>query len=263
MKSQNKRVALSTALLLLFLLPTAAIGQETDETESDGTESDETESDEAFLNPDPPAEETEEIAAGEQDKQPTESEDDESVETPKKLIRDHKHQVVINALVGTGFFLVAPWDKNNPEKMCEPSEENPNEGEPFCTGRSGFYLNLQGGFGITKGLEVYAIFRLGLERPGGDLLNQPVTRQIGAGIRVYTPKDGLFKIGFGIAPLFDFSDRGTANLGNDFVIHVPIQAQFDINRWFGTYLQVAPNFSFISEFRVELTGGIGLQGRFI
>ncbi|MDJ0765429.1 MAG: hypothetical protein QNJ97_20785 [Myxococcota bacterium] len=185
-------------------------------------------------------------------------------ESDQPARRDHLHQGSINILIGTGWFLVAPYDKNDAGKMCERQDTGDGvEGEPVCTGRSGFFLDLLGGFGVLPGFEVYAIFRLGLERPGGDLVNQPKTRQLGAGIRLYSPKSGFFKIGFGIAPLFDFSDHGNAaDVGKDFVIHVPIQAQFDIVRWFGAYAQVASNISFVSEFRLELTGGIGVQGRF-
>lgn len=180
----------------------------------------------------------------------------------KKYVRNHAKQGFVNLLFGTGWFLVAPYDKDDPRKRCDTTPgTNGSEGEPVCTGRSGFHFDLLGGYGILPGLEVFLMLRLGVERPGGD--NMPKSRQLGAGIKIYSPKDGLFKIGFGIAPLFDFSSRPSgADIGYDFVIHVPIQAQFDIVRWFGAYAQLSPNISFISEFRLEFTGGIGVQGRF-
>ncbi|MCP4604121.1 MAG: hypothetical protein GY847_26965 [Proteobacteria bacterium] len=189
--------------------------------------------------------------------------DGETSEEGEERARDHFFQGFANVFIGTGFFMVAPYDKDDEDKMCKKASDEEG-GEPVCTGRSGFHLDMLGGFGVLPGLEVFAIFRLGLEQPSSSgLTNQPKVRQIGAGIKIYTPKDGLFKIGFGVAPLFDFSNHGGgADIGYDFIIHVPIQAQFDINPWFGAYVQLSPNISFISEFRLEFTGGIGVQGRF-
>jgi hypothetical protein len=178
-------------------------------------------------------------------------------------LRDHRHQGFVNVLAATGWYMVAPYDKNDPDKACGwQASNNTNtadgEGEPVCSGRSGFHLDFLGGFGVTDGIEVFAMFRLGVEQPDERL---PETRLIGAGIKVYTPSDGLFKIGFGVAPLFDFSERRAAD-SYDFMIHVPIAAHFDFVPWFGTYLQVAPNISFVTEFKIDITAGLGVQGRF-
>lgn len=216
--------------------------------------------DEAFLSGETTAENSEAEPNGEAKKQSEEAAPKD--QSHKKYLRDHAKQGFVNVLFGTGWFLVAPYDKDDPQKRCETTPgTNGREGEPICTGRSGFHFDILGGYGIIPGLEVFLMLRLGVERPSGD--NMPLSRYIGAGIKIYSPKDGLFKIGFGIAPLFDFSSRPAgADIGYDFVIHVPIQAHFDIVRWFGAYAQLAPNISFISEFRLEFTGGIGVQGRF-
>lgn len=179
-------------------------------------------------------------------------------------LRDHAKQGFFNLLVGTGYYLVAPYSKDDPDKRCADDKQDPSKGEPLCSGRVGWHLDMLAGYGLKAGLELFLMFRLGLERPDSKgLLNQPKTRQLGAGIKVYTPKDGFFKLGFGVAPLFDFSDRGgDVGVRQDFVIHVPVQAQFDIFPWFGAYAQIAPNISFIAEFKIEFTGGIGVQGRF-
>jgi hypothetical protein len=180
----------------------------------------------------------------------------------KKL--DHAKQGFVSIMPGTGYFLVAPYDKDNLSKRCAESEDNPMEGEPVCSGRSGWHLDMLAGYGLKPGLELFVIFRLGLERPDSKgLLNQPKVRQLGVGVKIYSPSDGMFKIGFGVAPMVDFSNRGSlAGIRNDLIIHVPIQAQFDVFPWFGPYVQISPNISFISEFRLEFTGGIGVQGRF-
>ncbi len=182
----------------------------------------------------------------------------------KGRLRDHAKQGFVNILGGTGYFLAAPYDKDDPEKRCADDPENPGQGEPICSGRVGWHMDFLAGYGLKPGLELFAMFRLGIERQDAHgLINQPKTRQIGLGIKVYTPKDGFFKLGFGVAPLVDFSNRGgSVGIRNDLVIHVPIQALFDIFPWFGAYAQIAPNLSFISEFRIEFTGGIGVQGRF-
>jgi hypothetical protein len=185
----------------------------------------------------------------------------------EKLLRDHAKQGFVNVGFGTGFYLVAPKEKNNELRACgtkEQSGETGYEGEPICVGRSSAHLEFLGGYGVLPRFEVFAIFRLGLEaaEPGR---TRPL--QVGAGVKVYSPADGLFKIGIGIAPLFDFSQHATpghpsVDFGYDFVIHVPIQFQFDIVRWVGVYAELAPNISFITEFRLDISAGIGVQGRF-
>ena len=194
-----------------------------------------------------------------------ETDDDGFDEAREDRKTDHAKQGFFSIMPGTGYFLVAPYDKNAWDKRCQDNKDEPlEEGEPVCSGRSGWHLDMLAGYGLKPGLELYLMFRLGLERPDNNgLLNQPLTRNIGLGIKVYNPKDGFFKIGFGAALLVAFSDHGArAGRRNDLIIHVPIQAQFDVLPWLGPYAQIAPNVSFISEFRLEFTGGIGVQARF-
>lgn len=175
-----------------------------------------------------------------------------------KFQRDHKFQGVVNITTGTGWYMVAPYDKNDPGKACGVDENG--EGEPVCTGRSTWYLDFLGGFGVRPGMELVLMYRQGVESAG---LGNPQTRRFGAGVKFYKPADTFFKIGFGIIPLFDFSKRQTgSDEKGDFVIHIPILAQFDIIRWFGAYAQVAPNISFVSEFRFDINFGFGVQARF-
>jgi len=206
--------------------------------------------------------------AGE-DAVPVRAEPESSAAQPRddmenKMKRDHDKQGFVDVLFGTGFYLVAPKDKNDPEHMCGHSEEEEGEGTALCTGRSAMHLEFLGGYGVLPRFEVFAIFRLGVESPEPGRVAQ---RQLGAGVKVYSPKDGLFKIGIGVAPLFDFSKHvdingGKADLGYDFIIHVPIDFQFDIVRWVGVYAQIAPNVSFLTEFRFDIAFGLGVQARF-
>ncbi|MBN2719333.1 MAG: hypothetical protein JXX14_26015 [Deltaproteobacteria bacterium] len=175
-----------------------------------------------------------------------------------KYQRDHKFQGVVNITTGTGWYMVAPYDKNDPHKACGYNEDD--ESEPVCTGRSSWYMDFLGGFGVRPGLELVLMFRQGVE---GAELGSPQTRRFGGGFKIYKPSDTLVKMGFGIIPLFDFSERHPqSDAANDFVIHIPILLQVDVVRWLGVYAQVAPNMSFISEFRFDINFGIGIQGRF-
>ena len=176
--------------------------------------------------------------------------------------RDHRHQGFANILFGIGWHMVAPYDKNVPEKACgwEDGGAASGEGKPVCSGRSPMHLDILAGFGVKDGLEVFAMFRTSLPDPGVSEFLPAQTRYIGAGIKTYSPSDGLFKISFGVAPLFDFSQRESD--AKDFVIHVPIAAHFDFIPWLGAYAQVSPNISFISEFKLDISLGIGVQGRF-
>ena len=172
--------------------------------------------------------------------------------------RDHKFQGVVNITTGTGWYMVAPYDKDNETKACGYNEDG--EGEPVCTGRASWYMDFLAGFGVRPGLELLFMYRQGAESPG---LGNPQTRRIGGGFKIYRPSDSLIKMGFGLIPLIDFSERPAgADTTIDFVIHIPILLQVDVMRWFGAYAQVAPNISFISEFRFDINFGIGIQGRF-
>jgi hypothetical protein len=179
-----------------------------------------------------------------------------------KTQRDHHFQGVLNITTGSGWYMVAPYDKNNPAKACgyDEADGRIGEAEPVCTGRSTWYVDFLGGFGVRPGLELVVMYRQGVESA---TLGSPQTRRLGMGFKAYKPANNLIKMGFGVIPLFDFSTRpdGSEERG-DLIIHIPILIQFDIVRWFGAYGQVAPNISFISEFRFDINFGIGVQARF-
>jgi hypothetical protein len=229
-------------LAVWFAWPAAAQAQETDDEFLSGAD----EATQEQPAEDPPAEgQTEEAA-------------DEEGEGGHD--RDHYFQGFVNVTFGTGFFMVAPYNKNDENEACSELEDNNGEleGDPVCTGRSTMHFDILGGFAPLEGFEVFVMTRLGLE---GATRARDQSRWIGAGIKKYTPEAGLFKIGFGVAPLFAFSGTNV-DVSYDFVIHVPIQFQFDFVEWFGAYLQLAPNISFVTEFRLDISGGIGVQGRF-
>jgi len=223
------------------------------------------ETDEEFLSGGATAEpEPEPAPEGEGEPAGEEVEGEEGEEGEETHDRDHYFQGFVNLTFGTGWFLVGPYDKNDPEKACAPVEYDENgdpDGDPVCFGRSTMHLDILGGFAPLSGFEVFVMTRLGLESPTTDDPARNQSRWIGAGIKKYTPEEGLFKIGIGIAPLFAFSES-KLDVGYDFVIHVPIAFHFDFVKWFGAYLQVAPNISFVSEFRLDISGGVGVQGRF-
>ncbi|MBN2343653.1 MAG: hypothetical protein JXX29_21980 [Deltaproteobacteria bacterium] len=175
-----------------------------------------------------------------------------------KFQRDHKFQGVVNVGTGTGWYMVAPYEKNDPEKACGYDENN--EAEPVCTGRSTWYMDFLGGFGVRPGLELLFMYRQGVETAS---LGNPQLRRMGGGFKFYKPADTLVKMGFGVILLGDFSKRTEGSEENgDFVIHIPISLQVDVVRWFGVYGQIAPNISFVSEFRFDINFGFGIQGRF-
>jgi hypothetical protein len=175
--------------------------------------------------------------------------------------RDHYFQGFVNLTFGTGWFLVAPYNKNEPDEACselKPNSQGEMVGDAVCQGRSTLHLDILGGFAPLSGFEVFIMTRQGLESP---TRARDQSRWIGAGIKKYTPGEGLFKIGIGVAPLFAFSGTDV-DVSYDFVLHVPIVFHFDFVKWFGAYLQLAPNISFATEFRLDISGGIGVQGRF-
>lgn len=176
-----------------------------------------------------------------------------------KSQRDHKFQAVVNLTTGTGWYMVAPYEKDDPARACSEPDDS-GDRDPVCSGRSSWYMDFLAGFGVRPGLELLFMYRQGVESPS---FGSPQTRRIGGGFKIYKPSGSLIKMGFGVIPLFDFSDRREgASENGDFVIHIPILLQVDIIRWLGVYGQVAPNISFVSEFRFDINFGIGVQGRF-
>ena len=175
---------------------------------------------------------------------------------PRKHIRDHHRQGNINLLFGAGWYFAAPYDKNDPAKAC--GYDKRGESQAVCSAASALHLDILGGYGLTPGIELLVLYRQGLQSAE---LGRPLLRLLGAGVRFYVPAASLFKMGVGVVPMVDLSKRLHSD-ARDFLLHIPISAQWDFVRWFGLYLQVAPNFSFVSEFRFDLTYGLGVQGRF-
>jgi hypothetical protein len=243
--SKPSGVFLACAAALLSAPLAAGAQDETDDT-----------SDEEFLSGETGGVEAEDPAAEEQ---PADEGADEDADAEHD--RDHYFQGFVNVTFGTGFFLVAPYNKNDEDEACselEMGDSGEMEGDAVCTGRSTLHLDILGGFAPLSGFEVFVMTRLGLESP---TRARDQSRWIGAGIKKYTPEEGLFKIGIGVAPLFAFSSTNV-DVSYDFVLHVPIVFHFDFVKWFGAYLQLAPNISFATEFRLDISGGIGVQGRF-
>ena len=210
------RIAGIMAVAAAFAAPFPVVAQDDSTTDVD--------EDEAFL-AGPSSEgdvddEVEDDPSGEEVEEGEGTPQEEGEEEERK--RDHRHQGFANVLFGIGWYMVAPYDKNVPEKACGWGEGGAaaGEGEPVCSGRSPMHLDILAGFGVKDGLEVFAMFRTSLPDPGVSDFLPEQTRYIGAGIKTYSPSDGLFKISFGVAPLFDFSKRDSD--AKDFVIHVPI-----------------------------------------
>lgn len=239
---------IAVVVFALLATPIAAGPQADPETGGSAAESDE-----AFLSGEAATEQ--EGAASENADATVDGENGESHD------RDHYFQGFVNLTFGTGWFLVAPYNKNDEDKACSEVDYNNQgnpEGDPVCFGRSTLHLDILGGFAPLSGFEVFLMTRLGLESP---TRARDQSRWIGAGIKKYTPEEGLFKIGIGIAPLFAFSGTNV-DVGYDFVLHVPIAFHFDFVKWVGAYAQIAPNLSFATEFRLDISAGVGVQGRF-
>ncbi|MBW2277336.1 MAG: hypothetical protein JRF63_07580, partial [Deltaproteobacteria bacterium] len=163
---------IAVVLAMLLAAPVAALGQETDE---------------EFLSGGTPDAEPEPAPEPEGEGGPA-AKDAEEEETHD---RDHYFQGFVNVTFGTGWYLVGPYDKNNPDKACSEVEYDENgdpDGDPVCFGRSTMHLDILGGFAPLSGFEVFVMTRLGLESA---TLARDQSRWIGAGVKKYTPEEGL------------------------------------------------------------------------
>lgn len=177
----------------------------------------------------------------------------------------HHFQGGIGVLVGTGYFFELPYAN----RSCTQVEDGVPTAGTNCQGMSPLFIDFQGSFGVTDGLEVLVEFRLGLleqylqnapNTDEGRITDQDPTRPMafGVGVRYYTDPLGMFKFFVGALVDIDF----TPSVDVDVTVRPMVGFQVDFIRWVGVFLQVSPTISFIRSLRFAFDGGGGLQFRF-
>lgn len=181
-------------------------------------------------------------------------------------VRDHRHQVGLALSLPVGLRILSPYDG---EYCGDTSIETATGNSPVCAGRSPLSLDLTLSYGVKARLEVIAEVRLGLERdfattrfdPAG---TGPRVHHVAPGIRALYSDAGTSKVFSTAQAVIDFSsygDDGGGTLGVDVGVRNLNGLQFDVDERWGFYGFVGETVSFTRWLRLEIEGGIGIQGR--
>jgi hypothetical protein len=165
---------------------------------------------------------------------------------------DHGGQFSLRAGVGMGYrFVIRYHDGTGPD----PCDAGNNK---FCMDASPLMLDTALGFGVTRGLELDARFRLGLLEDFDG--SRPM--QLGVGLRTMGDGSGRLKFVLGVAMLFDVTrDRLRAGGDFDFIVRAEQGLQYEVNRWLGVYGHVGESFGMLRNFSCVLDATVGVQLR--
>ncbi len=165
---------------------------------------------------------------------------------------DHGGQFVLRAGMGIGYrFVIRYHDGAGPD----PCDDGNNK---FCTGASPLMLDTALGFGVTRGLELDARFRLGvLEDFDG---SRPM--QVGLGLRTMGDGSSRLKFVLSVGMLLDVT-QGRRRPGGDFdfVVRAEEGIQYEVNRWFGVYGNLGESFGLLRNFSCVVDATLGVQFR--
>lgn len=173
----------------------------------------------------------------------------------------HRHQVSLRAAFGKGYRLAFAYGEH---EICGEDDGTPDE-TPCYSGSPAFF-DLDLSFGVTDGIELTALLRLGLESEitglnaaaGAPEETKPLT--LGFGIRAYADPPARVKIFVGARLLYDLTEAG-AEGKNDFAVRAEPGLQIEIVRYVAFFIQGNATIGFLRWLRFEIDGGGGIQLR--
>lgn len=165
---------------------------------------------------------------------------------------DHGGQFGIRVGLSEGYRFVVRYHDNREADPCDETDKK------FCTGLSPLMLDTTLGFGVTRGLELDARFRMGL------LTDFDGSRPMQAGIGIRSMGDGSARLKFLLAAsvLLDFTqDRLRAGGDFDVVARAEEGLQWDATRWVGVYASLGESFGLLRNFSCVVDLSLGVQFR--
>lgn len=180
----------------------------------------------------------------------------------------HRNQVSIRAAFGKGYRLVFAYGEH---ERCGKDPDAPDGlDDTPCYQGAPAYADLDLSFGVTDGLELSALVRLGLEAEFTGLGYDPAapataleeTRPLtlGFGIRAYADAPARVKVFLGARLLYDLTKAG-AEEKNDFAVRAEPGLQIEIVRYVAFFIQANATIGFLRWLRFEVDGGGGIQLR--
>jgi hypothetical protein len=177
----------------------------------------------------------------------------------------HMGQFGLRAGLVVGYRMIIRYT-NSP--FCVTPDGGTADSQPtFCGHGAPLATDLGLSFGVLDFLEPFVWTRLGLA-PERQTDTNPL-RVIGAGVRIYTMSDAMFKIFIEPAVGLELeSGRGTPawQLNNpvykkDFMFKIAAGPQFDFARYVGAYVTGGVTAAFVRSFGASFDLSFGVQGR--
>jgi len=165
---------------------------------------------------------------------------------------DHEYQVGIRIGAGVPFFFGIRYASGPP---CD------DDGSSFCFFVGSGVVDLDLSFGVTPGLEITAMGRIGMV---GVEPTENNVLQTGLGIRAYIAPESLFKLFLGARAMLDLTPSGAVSSWGDvdFGVRGEVGVQLDVLRYLGFYAQIGVNILFLRSFGVSPDATGGVQVRF-
>lgn len=176
---------------------------------------------------------------------------------------DYGHFFQFGARAGLSlpYKVMARFDDSPP---CDV-EDAVDAGGKVCGFGSAPALDVGLSFAPFDAIEPYLWLRLGLGEE--ERTNTAAVSLFGAGVRIYTMSDSMFKLFFEPALAIeaegaaDESLFAEANYDTDFLVHLNFGGQIDFSRYAGIYFAAGPNVSFVRAITTTLELNAGLQLR--
>lgn len=165
---------------------------------------------------------------------------------------DHAGQFSLRAGIGMGYRFVIRYQDGGGADPCDLGNNK------FCTDASPLMLDTALGFGVTRGLELDARFRLGvLEDFDG---SRPM--QVGLGLRTMGDGSGRLKFVLGAAMFLDVT-QGRLRAGGDFdfIVRAEEGLQYEATQWLGVYGHLGESFGLLRNFSCVIDATVGVQFR--
>ncbi len=177
----------------------------------------------------------------------------------------HAGQFGLRAGLVVGYRMILRYSSS---PFCRTPDGGSASSQPtFCGHGAPLATDLGLSFGVLDFLEPFAWVRLGFS-PEKQTDTNPM-KVVGAGLRIYTMSDAMFKIFIEPAVGFELeSGRGTPawqlndpQYKKDFFFKIAAGPQFDFARYFGAYVTGGLSASFVRALAASFDLSIGVQGR--
>lgn len=181
-------------------------------------------------------------------------------EAPPSKLQDfrHRYQVSARAAFGKGYRLVYGYAEH---EICGHGSETVGGGdETPCNAGTPAFADLDLSFGVTDGLELSALVRLGLEEEFTGAVDATRPLMLGFGIRAYPDAPARVKVFLGVRLMYDLTKAGQEGK-RDLAVRAEPGLQVEIVRYVAFFVQADATVGFLRWLRFEVDAGAGIQLR--